>query len=138
MKKNALFHWVWTALLRSILVILLVTTAVFFIIRLVPGDPAVMVLGEHASEESIEALRHKMNLDMPAGQQFAAFVKNVITRADTGDSLKYNVSSRELIFKYLPVTLTLVGLCLLITVTAVVLLAMAAAVLSHRGRLRSR
>ena len=82
MKKNALFHWVWTALLRSILVILLVTTAVFFIIRLVPGDPAVMVLGEHASEESIEALRHKMNLDMPAGQQFA----DDLTR-DPGHSL---------------------------------------------------
>ena len=43
--------WLRNTFLRSLLVIFLVMIAVFFVIRLVPGDPAVMVLGEHATEE---------------------------------------------------------------------------------------
>ena len=44
------------ALIRAALVIALVTAAVFLLIRLVPGDPVVMVLGEHATDEAVNQL----------------------------------------------------------------------------------
>ena len=123
-------RWARRALARSALVVALITVAVFFIIRLVPGDPAVMVLGEHATDASIEALREKLGLNLPAGGQFLRFLQNVFLRGDTGESIKYGVSSRSLVFQRAPVTLLLVALSMLITLTATVLLAFLAA--THR------
>ena len=72
--------WLKKALLRSLLVVALVMLAVFFIIRLVPGDPAVMVLGEHANEAALQEMRERLGLNLPAGQQFAVFIKNILTK----------------------------------------------------------
>ena len=49
------------ALIRAALVIALVTAAVFLLIRLVPGDPVVMVLGEHATDEAVNQLREQLD-----------------------------------------------------------------------------
>ena len=126
-EKRQFRRWLIRALLRAALVVVLVTVAVFFIIRLVPGDPAVMVLGDHATTESIEALRDKLNLNLPVWQQFARFLQNVFLRADTGDSIKYGVSSRQLVLQFAPVTLALVALSSLITLVFSILLAFLAA-----------
>ena len=48
--KNNSYKTMTRALIRAALVIALVTAAVFLLIRLVPGDPVVMVLGEHATD----------------------------------------------------------------------------------------
>ena len=120
-------RWLRRALLRSALVVALITVAVFFIIRLVPGDPAVMVLGDHATTASIEALREQLGLNLPASQQFVRFLQNVFLRGDTGESIKYGVSSRALVFGHAPVTLLLVAMSMLITLAATVLLAFLAA-----------
>ena len=122
--------WFIRALFRSLTVIVLVMIAVFFIIRLVPGDPAVMVLGEHADEAAVEALRQKLHLDMPAGQQFVLFIRSILTSFDTGISIKYGVSCRSLVLQYAPVTLSLILLSMLITVVLTVILAFGAAM--HR------
>ena len=120
-------RWMRRALLRSALVVALISVAVFFIIRLVPGDPAVMVLGEHATDASIEALRDQLGLNLPAGRQFLRFLQNVFLRGDTGESIKYGVSSRSLVFQRAPVTLLLVALAMFITLAATVLLSFLAA-----------
>ena len=132
-EKKRFRKWVKGALFRSLLVIILVMAAVFFLIRLVPGDPAVMVLGEHATEASLEALRHKLNLDVPVSQQFVLFLKNIFLHADTGDSIKYGVSSRSLVFRYASVTLTLVLMASLIAIVVSTVLAVLAA--THRDQL---
>ena len=132
-EKKRFRHWVRGALFRSLLVIVFVMIAVFFLIRLVPGDPAVMVLGEHASEASLEALRERLGLNLSLPEQFVMFVKNVFLKADTGASIKYGVSSRSLVFKYAPVTLLLVLMATLITVAVSLVLAVLAA--THRDRL---
>ena len=126
-------RWMRRALLRSALVVALISVAVFFIIRLVPGDPAVMVLGEHATDASIEALRDQLGLNLPAGRQFLRFLQNVFLRGDTGESIKYGVSSRSLVFQRAPVTLLLVALAMFITLAATVLLSFLAA--THRDGL---
>ncbi len=127
LKKNSTAKWILRTLLRSVLVIMLVTVATFFIIRLVPGDPAVMVLGEHASEAELQKLHEEMHLDLPVLQQFGLFLKNIFLNGDTGVSIKYGISTRELIFNFAPVTLLLVLLAVVITVTLTLILAFIAA-----------
>ena len=128
--KSRYRHWLGRAALRALLVIVLVTIAVFFLLRLVPGDPAVMVLGEHAAEDAIAALREDLGLNLSPGRQFLRFLGNVFLHGDTGTSIKYGVSSRALVFRFAPVTLQLVLYALLITVAVTVLLAFLAA--THR------
>lgn len=128
--RNIPGRWLFRILLRSVLVIFLVMIAVFFLIRLVPGDPAVMVLGEHATTSSIEALREQMGLNLSLPEQLVRFLRNMITTGDTGTSLKFGVSSRSLVLEYAPVTLLLALFAMAITALFSVLLAFLAA--THR------
>ncbi|MFT8710388.1 MAG: ABC transporter permease [Sporolactobacillus sp.] len=116
-----------TALAKAAVTILTVIIAVFFIIRIVPGDPAKMVLGEHASPQEIIQMHHSLGLDLPFGQQFLRFVSNLFLHGDTGSSIVYHVSTRTLIVERAPVTLLLIALAVLIASVLSVLLAVVAA-----------
>jgi ABC-type dipeptide/oligopeptide/nickel transport system permease component len=63
-----------------------VVTVVFFLIRIVPGGPAVAALGSYATEESIKELEKQMGLDRPVLVQYGSFLKN-LCRGDLGNSL---------------------------------------------------
>jgi peptide/nickel transport system permease protein len=114
-------------LARVVPVAIGVVLAVFFLLRLVPGDPARMILGERATPESVAALRDKLGLDLPLPQQLAEFVGRILTQGDTGDSLVSGQSTRQLIFERAPVSLGIVALAVLISVLVAVPLAVAAA-----------
>ncbi|HWQ29738.1 MAG TPA: ABC transporter permease, partial [Negativicutes bacterium] len=79
---------------------------VFMIIRLVPGDPARLMLGEKAPNEAVEALRQKLGLNDSLFVQYVRFIQGII-RLDFGNSLKYSRPAVELIQNRLPVTLML-------------------------------
>ena len=51
-----------------------VLTLVFVLVRIVPGDPAQLILGDQASREAIESLRHRLGLDLPIAQQYVVFL----------------------------------------------------------------
>jgi ABC-type dipeptide/oligopeptide/nickel transport system permease component len=70
----------------SIPILLAVLTLVFIIIRIVPGDPAMVVLGDQASTEALEALRNKMGLNAPLLEQYFNFLFGAL-RGDLGTSL---------------------------------------------------
>ncbi|GAA1326727.1 ABC transporter permease [Leucobacter albus] len=108
-------------------VMLGVVTAVFFLLRLVPGDPAVMILGDRATPEALQALRAELGLNAPLWQQYLDFLRGVITRGDTGDSLVTGVPTAELVLSRAPVSLGIVALALLIVLAIAVPLALAAA-----------
>ncbi|GAB2567764.1 ABC transporter permease [Leucobacter ruminantium] len=114
-------------LARVVPVMLGVVVAVFFLLRLVPGDPATMILGDQATSRSIADLRGRLGLDQPLWDQFTAFVAQVLTRFDTGDSLVSGASTREMILAKAPVSLGIVGLAVLLAVLIAVPLALAAA-----------
>jgi ABC-type dipeptide/oligopeptide/nickel transport system permease component len=63
-----------------------VVTVVFFLIRMVPGGPAVAALGAYASEEQIRALEHQMGLDRPLMLQYVSYLAD-LCRGDLGKSL---------------------------------------------------
>lgn len=114
-------------------VMLGVVVAVFFLLRLVPGDPASMILGDRATPEQLTKLRGEMGLDLPLAEQFGHFLTGIVTRFDTGDSLITGVSTREVILDKAPVSLGIVGLAVLFAVAMTVPLALAAA--RNRGGL---
>ena len=71
-------------LLFGIVVIFLVTVIIFYLIQLLPGDPARLALGDVATREQVEALRHELWLDRPLPVQYGHWLLNTI-RGDLGN-----------------------------------------------------
>lgn len=126
---------VWAALRRFLSRVLPVgvgvVVAVFFLLRLVPGDPARIILGDQATDASVAALREQLGLNKPLWTQFWDFVVQLVTHFDTGQSLVYGQSTRELIVGRAPLSLGIVAVAVLLTVVIAVPLAVAAA--THRN-----
>ncbi len=115
----------------TIPVIWLVVSLVFLLIHLVPGDPIQQMLGEGAAPGDIAALRHAYGLDIPLGQQYLHYWREVL-RGDFGRSIRLNDTVAHLIVTRYPYTLqlTLAALCvaLLLAIPAGVTAAL------HRNR----
>jgi peptide/nickel transport system permease protein len=106
--------------------VLLVAILVFVLMRLLPGDPAQAMLGDRASDEAIQQLRHEMQLDQPLPVQFWSFLVHVVTlRFGTSVSMSATVSS--LIAQRLPVTLLLTAMAVVLALVIAVPLAFIAA-----------
>ena len=79
-------------------ILLGVSAAAFLMIHLIPGDPATVYLGEHASPESIKRVQHEFGLDRPLPIQYGIYLWRVI-QGDLGDSLE---THRKVIVEFLP------------------------------------
>jgi ABC-type dipeptide/oligopeptide/nickel transport system permease component len=90
-------------LLLTIPVLLGVTTLVFSLIHLVPGDPVQAMLGESASPQDVAELRGRLGLDRPLYVQYVAFLKGVGT-GNLGASLRTNQSVTSAIAERMPAT----------------------------------
>lgn len=122
----SLAGYVARRLLQMILVILGATFLVFFLIHLVPGDPARTMLGNRATPERIQLLHEEWGLDKPLPVQYERYMKRLV-RGDLGTSLFYDVPAGRLVLERLPVTLWLIGLGALFSVLIAVPLAVIAA-----------
>ena len=120
-------RWFGRSLLAAIPVALGVVVCVFLLLRIVPGDPARMILGEQATTASIDALREQLGLNQPVSQQLWSYLVGVFTRADIGTSLVTDQPVLGLIASRVGVTLLLVGLAVVFTVLIAVPLALIAA-----------
>lgn len=83
-----------------------VATIVFLAMRIVPSDPAMVVLGEHASAEALEAFSREMGLDRPLIEQYGEFISGLV-RGDLGRSLITNQPISEQIWSLFPYTFNL-------------------------------
>ena len=122
----SLTGYVLRRLLHLVPTVLGVTILVFFLIHLVPGDPARTILGNQATNARVAALRHDWGLDRPLPEQYRNFMER-IARGDLGDSLFYGVSARRLVVERLPVTLWLIAYGSVLSVLIAVPLAAIAA-----------
>lgn len=102
-------------ILQMIPVFLISTIIVFVLIRLIPGDPARVLLGERATQEAIEALHVKMGLDKSIFEQFIIFFRNLL-KLDFGTSLAKKVPVSELLKSRLSCTALLTFVTVMITV----------------------
>jgi len=106
-----MIKFVCNRFLLSIPTLLAVLTIVFLIARVIPGDPAAVILGDSASQEALENLRHRLGLDQSLTQQYIQFVTGVF-RGNLGDSLVSGTSVMREVLNVLPYTidLTLAGI----------------------------
>tara|TARA_R110002072_G_scaffold534_1_gene3431 strand:+ start:42743 stop:43654 length:912 start_codon:yes stop_codon:yes gene_type:complete len=88
-------------LLYSLVTIFLAITAIFFIIRLSPGDPIEKILGPEASVTDIEKYREQLGLNLSIGKQYINYLQGFFT-GDLGESLFKKKSVVELLKTHLP------------------------------------
>lgn len=99
-------------LLQTIPTLLVVVTITFCLTRMLPGDPAVAILGIEADAEDIEALRAKMNLDKSIPEQYELYITGLL-HGDFGYSYSYRSDVLPLIISRIPNTLSLTLVALL-------------------------
>ena len=112
-----------------------ILVVVFLMVRLIPGDPARIMLGTHATPESLAALRAQLGLDAPMWQQFVVFTGTVL-EGNLGISLVYRRPVINVIFERLPPTLFLVAYATVFSLVITIPLSLWAAL--HQNQLPDR
>jgi len=93
-----MFSYLIKRILMMIPALLAITMVSFFILQVVPGDPARAIAGIDSSEEHVEAIRHQLGLDKPIYVQYAIFLKNAV-QLNFGQSIR---SQDDVIKQVLP------------------------------------
>ncbi len=98
-----------------IITLLVVSICVFLAFNIIPGDPALKMLGTEASPELVEQTREQMGLNDPLpvryGRWFIGFI-----RGDFGTSYNYKIPVRDMIISKVPITFTMAVIAFLLTV----------------------
>jgi glutathione transport system permease protein len=115
----------------AVITLFAVLTLVFILVRIVPGDPAQVILGDQASREAIEALHQRLGLDQPILVQYGQFLSGAL-RGDWGVSMVTGQPVIQEVFKVLPWTFELTFVSLMIGIAFGVPLGVWAA--THRNR----
>lgn len=123
-------------LMQALVVLILMTLLVFFIMRLLPGDPLLIYIAQSAniqamSPEVLDAMRHEFGLDKPIMSQYANWITGIF-RGDFGTSIFYHEKVGRLMLERFPITLHLGLLALVIGAVLGVLAGLLAAV--RRGK----
>ena len=107
--------FIFKRLLQLIPVLLLVGVVVFIIVRLIPGDPAVVMLGPEATASEIVMMRESLGLDKPFIVQMGIWFFNAL-HGDFGSSYYYDMTVSSLIMSRLEPSLLLMFLGLLVSI----------------------
>jgi peptide/nickel transport system permease protein len=110
-----------------------VTIIVFFMVHLIPGDPAATILGIHATPKAVALLHEQWGLNRPLASQYWLFLDRLL-HGNLGQSIFYGGSVTSLILSHLPPTLWLLAYTTVLTVLISVPLAVLAA--SRRDGIR--
>jgi len=106
--------------------VLLVALLTFVLMHLLPGDPAIVLLGDRATDESIARMHHEMGFDQPMVVQFWRYLVSLVT-LQLGDSITMRIPVAALLAQRLPVTLGLTAYALVLALLIAVPLAFVAA-----------
>jgi peptide/nickel transport system permease protein len=117
-------------LAEAIPVILLATLVIFLGMRLIPGDPAVVLAGQDASPETLAAIRSANGLDQPLPVQYAVWLGNAL-HAEFGVSFFTRTPVAQLLAQRAPATLELGLAAMLLTIILSVPTGVVAAVRQH-------
>jgi len=108
-----------------------VSVLVFVVIRVLPGDPALVIMGTEGSAEALARLRTALGLDRPLVVQYLDWLRRALV-GDLGVSIQYDVPVARLIVSRLPVTLPLAILAALVMVAVALPLGLYAATRHRR------
>ena len=96
-----------------------VSLLTFVLVRVLPGDPVLLIVSETATAEDIAAARARYGLDRPLAVQYLAYVGGVL-QGDLGRSITTNASVAEQLARRIPLTLELVGYALVLALAMAV------------------
>ena len=91
-------------ILQSIPTLFIVITFTFILTRMIPGNPALTMLGPQAPKESVEKLEEELGLNKSKGEQYVIYMKSIM-KGDFGRSYSYNKPVVDLILERVPNTL---------------------------------
>ena len=89
-----------------LLTLIAASLIIFTVLEILPGDPAAIILGVNAREDTLAALRNELGLDKPAIQRYLIWIGN-LARGELGQSYTYNVPVAELIRERIALSLPL-------------------------------
>lgn len=127
-----MLKYLYLRCLGALLVIAGVSTLVFFLIHIVPGDPVMVMLGESAQPADAAALRAALGLDLPLHMQWLEFMRR-LAMMDLGTSLHSQREIAGLLMERFPATLQLAGASLAIALFMALPLGVLAAVRRGSG-----
>jgi len=109
-------RYIVVRILLTIPMLLILVTVVFFVLRVIPGDPALAIMREGASEEQLASFRAATGLDQPLHIQYLRYISGVI-RLDFGEAMKRSIPVTEEIKTFFPATVELAMYSMLVTTT---------------------
>jgi len=110
-----MLNYAFKRIIQIIPILIIVSILIFFMIRLIPGDPITIRLGPKATPKMVEILMKKEGLDKPIFDQYIIFIKNLL-RFDMGNSIIYHIPILVLLKKRIVVTLFLTLFTLIFSV----------------------
>lgn len=108
-----IWHYVIKRLIAAVPVIIGLTIIVFFVMALIPGDPATAILGSYATPENIARLNAQLGLDKPLVQQYFTWISNLL-QGDLGRSYNLNRPVLDEVIERFLATLILAGVSLIL------------------------
>lgn len=123
------WRFIFQKLIHLILVFIGVSIVTFCISHVIPGDPARMLVGPHASPETLEAARQSLGLDKPILTQYALYMEG-LAHGDMGVSIRTQMPVSGELARYFPATLELTLAAMVIAVLFGIFLGVLSAV--HR------
>ena len=112
-RRQALTRYIGSRLVLAPVMLWLIATLVFLLLRVAPGDPVDALLGNRASALAREQLRAQLGLDQPLLTQYGQFLADLL-QGDLGSSLRNSQSVREIVGAALPASVELGVTALLI------------------------
>lgn len=109
-----MFQYALSRLISFIPTLFVVTVIIFVLVRLLPGDPASIILGEAASPQAVRELRHQLGFDRSWPEQYLVWMGSLL-RFDLGVSYR-NLKVVDLLKEKLPTTLELALLAMLVSI----------------------
>lgn len=102
-------------LLSAVFVLFVASIAIFSILRLIPGDPAALILGANANPEAIQQTRARLNLDLPIWEQYIRWLGGILTLS-MGNSMNTGQPIFEIVQERYPRSLILATCSLLVAI----------------------
>lgn len=127
-----MLKFVGRRLLATIPLLFFVSLVVFALVHALPGDPAVLFLGEEATPETLAKFRERLGFHRPLVLQYVEWLGRAV-QGDLGRSLRTNQPVTDAIVQRLPVTLELMAAALLVSLAVAVPLGIVSAVKQNTG-----
>jgi peptide/nickel transport system permease protein len=119
--------FIFSRLVQAVPVMFLASVGVFMLLHLLPGDPAILMAGADAPQQTIDAVRQDMGLDQPLPVQYGVWIAHIV-RGDLGKSVFSKLPVSQLIGQRAPATLELATVGEILTILIALPLGVTAAV----------